>query len=118
MTVMFTCAACGRSFETVTSHADAAEELKRNFGVDYDSGPMEIVCDNCYQEIRAMKPVHSGKTAETSAMIELSGAITRAVHAARAAGLPRENVAGVIQQALRHAKYKADITPEPKKEDA
>ena len=57
MADMYTCAACGGTFEKQWSDEEAAAESRQAFGVDIHSDPtMVVVCDSCYKTMTAAVP--------------------------------------------------------------
>jgi hypothetical protein len=57
---------------------------------------------------RPRKPRDNGHRA---AMVDFSVEITQAIHKARAAGLTRAEVAGVVEQTLQSHRYDARVKP-------
>jgi hypothetical protein len=55
--VTYTCAACGGTFTSGWSEAEAAAEARNAFGVDLTQDPtMVVVCDACYKAMTAAVP--------------------------------------------------------------
>jgi len=52
-TPKFTCEACGKTFPTGWTDAEARAEAKANGWGDIAQDDMAIICDDCYKEIRA-----------------------------------------------------------------
>ena len=49
--IEYTCAACGQSFWSEWSEADAAAEYGREFSLAEKARPRDLVCDVCYAVI-------------------------------------------------------------------
>ena len=47
----FKCGACGVEFIGARTEEECEDELRENFGEDYDKSDCDVVCDDCYQEM-------------------------------------------------------------------
>jgi hypothetical protein len=49
----YTCAACGDTFDTGWSDAEAHAEARVLWGVDGNAPGMVVICDDCFRIVRA-----------------------------------------------------------------
>jgi hypothetical protein len=47
----FTCAGCGGTFDKEWSDAEAQAEYERNIPAEDRGGPVDTVCDDCYNAV-------------------------------------------------------------------